>query len=60
MSWKIFFTTFQFTCDLFDALNQDFNKSFDFYWLRDFSKVYINGPGHMAKMATMPIYGKNL
>ena len=23
-------------------------------------KVYINGPGHMAKMAAMPIYGKNL
>ena len=21
-------------------------------------KVYINGPGHMTKMATMPIYGK--
>ena len=34
MSWKIFFTRFQFTCDLFDALNQDYNKSFDFYWLR--------------------------
>ena len=24
------------------------------------SKVYINGPGHMTKMAVMPIYGKNL
>ena len=24
------------------------------------TKVYINGPGHMTKMATMPIYGKNL
>ena len=23
------------------------------------TKVYINGPGHMTKMATMPIYGKN-
>ena len=23
-------------------------------------KVYINGPGHMYKMAAMPIYGKNL
>ena len=23
-------------------------------------KVYSNGPGHMTKMATMPIYGKNL
>ena len=22
--------------------------------------MYINGPGHMTKMATMPIYGKNL
>ena len=22
--------------------------------------VCINGPGHMTKMATMPIYGKNL
>ena len=22
------------------------------------TKVYINGPGHMTKMATMPIYGK--
>ena len=24
------------------------------------TKVYINGPGHMAKMADMPIYAKNL
>ena len=24
------------------------------------TKVYSNGPGHMTKMATMPIYGKNL
>ena len=23
-------------------------------------KVYINGPGHMNKMAAMPIYSKNL
>ena len=23
-------------------------------------KVYINGPGHMTKMATMPIYSKNI
>ena len=23
-------------------------------------KVYINGPGHMTKMAAMPIYSKNL
>ena len=23
------------------------------------TKVCINGPGHMTKMATMPIYGKN-
>ena len=23
------------------------------------SKVCINGPGHMTKMAAMPIYGKN-
>ena len=23
------------------------------------TKVYINGPGHMNKMAAMPIYGKN-
>ena len=23
-------------------------------------KVYTNGPGHMTKMAAMPIYGKNL
>ena len=23
-------------------------------------KVNINGPGHMTKMAVMPIYGKNL
>ena len=22
------------------------------------AKVYINGPGHMTKMAAMPIYGK--
>ena len=24
------------------------------------TKVYVNGPCHMTKMATMPIYGKNL
>ena len=24
------------------------------------TKQYINGPGHMTKMATTPIYGKNL
>ena len=24
------------------------------------TKVCINGPGHMTKMAGMPIYGKNL
>ena len=24
------------------------------------TKVYINGPGHMTKMAALPIYGKNL
>ena len=24
------------------------------------TKVYINGPGHMNKMAAMPIYGKKL
>ena len=24
------------------------------------TKVYINGPGHMNRMAAMPIYGKNL
>ena len=24
------------------------------------TKGYINGPGHMTKMAAMPIYGKNL
>ena len=24
------------------------------------TKVYINGPGHMTKMAAMPIYGKNI
>ena len=23
-------------------------------------KVYIFGPGHMTKMAIMPVYGKNL
>ena len=23
-------------------------------------KVYINGPGHITKMAALPIYGKNL
>ena len=23
-------------------------------------KVYLNGPGHMTRMAAMPIYGKNL
>ena len=24
------------------------------------TKVYVNGPGHMTKMAAMSIYGKNL
>ena len=24
------------------------------------TKIYINGPGHMSKMAAMPIYGINL
>ena len=24
------------------------------------TKVYINGLGHMTKMAAMPVYGKNL
>ena len=24
------------------------------------TKVYVNGQGHMTKMAAMPIYGKNL
>ena len=24
------------------------------------TKVYLNDPGHMTKMAAMPIYGKNL
>ena len=24
------------------------------------TKAYINSPGHMTKMAAMPIYGKNL
>ena len=24
------------------------------------TKVYINGPGHMTKLADMPIYGKNI
>ena len=28
-------------------------------WQRG-KKVYINGSGHMTKMAAMPIYGKNL
>ena len=28
--------------------------------LEEGTKVYINGPGHMTKMAAMPIYGKNL
>ena len=23
-------------------------------------KIYINGPGHMTKVAAMPIYGKNI
>ena len=27
--------------------------------LEEETKVFINGPGHMTKMATMPIYGKN-
>ena len=24
------------------------------------TKIYSNGPGHMTKMAVIPIYGKNL
>ena len=28
--------------------------------LKGGTKVYINGPGHMTKMAATPIYGKNL
>ena len=24
------------------------------------TKIYSNGPGHMTKVAAMPIYGKNL
>ena len=24
------------------------------------TKVFSNGPGHMTKMAAMPVYGKNL
>ena len=29
--------------------------------LRDYgTKIYINSPGHMTKMAAMPIYGKYL
>ena len=24
------------------------------------AKVYKNGPGHMTKITTMPIFGKNL
>ena len=24
------------------------------------TEVYLNGPGHMTKMAAMPIYGKTL
>ena len=24
------------------------------------TKIYSNGPGHMTKMAAMPIYGKNI
>ena len=27
--------------------------------LEEVTKVYINGPGHIAKMAAMPIYGIN-
>ena len=23
-------------------------------------KAYLNGPGHLTKMAAMPIYGKNI
>ena len=29
-------------------------------WERGGTKVYINGLGHMTKMATMPIYGKKI
>ena len=29
-------------------------------WEGGTKEVYINVPGHMTKMAAMPIYGKNL
>ena len=29
-------------------------------WEEGGRKVYINAPGHMTKMVTMPIYGENL
>ena len=45
LSWKIVFTRFQFIYDLFDASNQYYyNKSFEFYWKRDFyviSKIWF-------------------
>ena len=40
----VFFSRFQFTCDLHDASNQKNNKSFDFYWngiLMQFWKICI-------------------
>ena len=36
-------------------------KSYDLETWEGGTKVYLNGPGHMTKMAAMPIYnGKNL
>ena len=33
------FTRIQVACDPFDASNQDYNKSFDFCWKRDFNAI---------------------
>ena len=40
-------------------INLIFSKT-NFIWNEDRVKVYINDPGHMAKVVAMPIYGKNL
>ena len=45
-----------FSLKLFGQSKSNFMRSL----LGKAERKYINGPGHMTKMAAMPIYGKNL
>ena len=40
-------------------LGLETKNEFEKWPLYNFVSVYINNPGHMTKMAAMPIYGKN-